>query len=200
MEKVVKEHYQKHSITEWEHIPSHDERKETFWFRSAKHELESIEHIPCFICGSMEKRESHHIFERCWGNVFDFNKVAYMLFNHYDYHGHCHRDFKNHDELLKWFVEHFNGHEETLVDEFGIEHVIMVCDDDALDTIYNQFILGDTHHRSEGHSAHGSSFATFTALTAARPDFAIAYSPKEYEEIAKKHHDAKHGAIGMEAK
>lgn len=203
-EKKVLEHYQKHSVTEWEHIPEHDQRKDTKEFRNAKHELESIEHLPCYICGSMGKRESHHIFERCWGNVFDFKKVAFMLFNHFDFHGHCHRDFKDAGELLDWFAEHFDGHEETIThvyvdeetgEEKSISETIMVCDDKALDTIYNQLILSEGHHRTEGHSAHGSSFATFTALTAARHDFAIAYGPKEYEAIAKADHDEKHGPL-----
>lgn len=197
-EKIVEEHYQTHTITEVEHIPSHGERKDTLEFRNSKHELESVEHLGCYICGSMVKRESHHIYERCWGNVFDFRKVAYMLFNHYDYHGHCHRDFKNHEELLQYFINHFNGHEETIkyIDEVtGKEktEVIVICDDKALDTLYNQLILDENHHRTIGHSAHGATFATMTALTASRPDFHIALSTKEYQDILKNHHEEKHG-------
>jgi hypothetical protein len=191
--KIVEEHYQATTITEYEHIPDHEERKETQWFRSAKKELESVEHLGCYICGSTVKPESHHIFERCWGNVFDYKKVAYMLFNHYDYHGHCHRDFKEHSELLKWFMTHFKGKEEEVLDEEGIKHTIVTCDDDALDTIYNQLILDESHHRTIGHSAHGSTFATMTALTAARPDFHVSLSTEEYQEILKQHHEEKHG-------
>lgn len=192
--KIVEEHYQTRTITEVEHIPAHDKRKETLEFINSKKELEKIEHIGCFICGSMVKRESHHIFERCWGNAFDFNRIAYMLFNHYDYHGHCHRDFKSHEELLKFFVDHYNGHEVTVIDpETKETHQIMVCDDDALDTIYNQLILDERHHREIGHSAHGSTFATMTALTASRPDFHLALSSEEYQDILKQHHNEKHG-------
>lgn len=196
--KVVEEHYQTRTITEVEHIPKHDGRKETLWFRSAKKELESVEHIGCYICGSMNKRESHHIYERCWGNAFDFRKVAFMLFNHYDYHGHCHRDFKNYEELLQWFIDHFNGHKEevTYIDEDTGEEkkeTIIVCDDDALDSIYNQEILDERHHRTIGHSAHGSTHATFTGMTAAKPGFHIALSTKEYQDTLKQHHDKKHG-------
>ncbi|NRD80262.1 hypothetical protein HPT25_23350 [Bacillus sp. BRMEA1] len=195
MKKVVEEHFQKHTVTEYQHIPDHGERKETSEFRNSKHELESVEHLGCFICGSMEQRESHHIFERCWNHAFDFQRVSYMLFNHYDYHGHCKRDFKSHEDLLRWFIEHFNGKYIEVLDEDGSPHTIVTCDDEALDTIYNQMILDKRHHRDEGHSAHGASFATFTGLTAAKPDFQIAYSPKEYEEIAKVHHDEKYGEV-----
>lgn len=191
--EIVKEHYQKHTVTEYQHIPDHGKREETLEFRNSKHELESIEHLGCFICGSMVKRESHHVFERSLGNALDFQRVAYMLFNHYDYHGHCKRDFKSHEELLDWFIEHFNGKYVEVLDEDGKPKTIVVCDDVALDSLYNQLILDERHHRDEGHSAHGSDFAIFTALTASRPDFQIAFSPKEYAEIVKAHHDKKYG-------
>lgn len=203
-EKMVQEHYQKHSVTEYEHIPTHKKREETLEFRNAKHEMESCEHLGCFICGSMKKRESHHIFERCFGNAFDFERVAFMLYNHLDFHGHCKRDFKSHEDLLSWFIEHFNGKYveiTTYTDPIDgpvreIKRTIVECDDEALDCLYNQLILGEDHHRDEGHSAHGSSFAVFVALTAAKPDFQIALSPKEYEDIVKAHHDEKHGPRG----
>lgn len=196
--KIVEEHYQVRTITEYEHIPAHDKREDTLEFRNAKHELESVEHLGCFICGSMVKRESHHIFERCWANAFDFKHIAFMLYTHYDYHGHCHRDFQHWQELLQWFVTHFNGHEETItyIDDITGEEktmVIVVCDEKALDTLYNQLILDERHHRTIGHSAHGSTFATMTALTASRPDFHIALSSEEYQEILKNHHEEKHG-------
>jgi hypothetical protein len=195
--KIVAEHYQTHTITEIEHIPEHGERKETLEFRNAKHELESIEHLGCFICGSMEKRESHHIFERCWGNAFDFELVAMALYKFFDFEGHVKRDFKNPGELLDWFMKHFNGHKETVeyVDELGetVTKSIVVCDDDALDSLYNQIILCENHHRTAGHSAHGSTFATFTGMFATKPGFHNALSSKEYQDILDKHHEEKHG-------
>src|ERR1700730_6431818 len=96
--KIVPEHYQKHTITEYQHIPDHDAREDTLEFRNAKHELESVEHLSCFICRTMEKRESHHWFERAYWNGFDLKKVVFFLFNHFDFHGHVKRDFKNEDE------------------------------------------------------------------------------------------------------
>lgn len=165
--KIVEEHYQTHTITEIEHIPDHDQRKETLEFRNAKKELEKVEHLGCFVCGSIDNRESHHIFERCWANVLDLKKIARMLFNHFDFHGHNQRDFKNEDELYQFLIKH---------DSF----------EEGLDTIYNQLILCKEHHRVEGHSAHGSSFATFCALLVDKDDqFKIALSPKEYEQEIK---------------
>jgi hypothetical protein len=195
----VLEHYQKHTIIEIEHIPEHDERKETLTFRNSKHELENVEHLGCFICGTMEKRESHHIFERCWANAYDYKKVAHMLFNFYDFHGHCKRDFETEEELLNYFIEHFNGKVEEVEvtvedgeDEEGntkyttrkVKYVS--CDDEALDSIYNQLILCAAHHRGEGKSAHGSSFATMVAWTGHRDGYELSMSLKEYEELAHK--------------
>lgn len=190
--KTVSEHYQTHTITEVERIPEHGQRKETLDFRSAKHELETIEHLGCFICGSKEKRESHHIFERCWGNAFDFSHVAFMLFTHFDFHGHCKRDFNSWKDLLDWFIKHYNGQRVIVEDpETGEMVTIIVCDDTALDSIYNQLILDEQHHRTIGHSAHGSTFATFTGMFAAKPGFHIALSTKEYQDILKNHHGEK---------
>jgi hypothetical protein len=188
--KIVEEHYQVHQITEVEHFPGHDKRKETLEFRNAKKELENVEHLGCFICGTMEKRESHHIFERAYWNGFDLKKVAHFLFHHFDFHGHCKRDFKNEDELFKFFVEHYNGREveAEVEDDQGdkVKIKYWTCDDTAADTIYVQLILCKTHHRGEGTGAHGCTAATFMAWFAHRDGFKISMNLKEYEELAHK--------------
>jgi hypothetical protein len=163
LDKVVKEHYQKHTITEIEHIPEHDQRKETLEFRNAKHELEKIEHLGCFVCGSMEHRESHHIFERCWYNALDLKRAAFLLFHHFDFHSHCQRDFKTPDDLYQ-YLTHFN-------------------DERALDTLYNQLILCKDHHQEEGTSVHGATFATFVSILAHKEGFDVSINPHEYEEV-----------------
>ena len=189
--KIVEEHYQKHVVTEIEHIPSHDQREDTLTFRSSKKQLEKIEHLGCYICGTMNKRESHHIFERCWANAYDFVKVAKELYNNHDYYGHCKRDFKSEEELLNYFIAHYNGNKFVYVITYddgttSDTKVGCSCDDEALDSIYNQLILCDEHHRGEGKSAHGSSFATMVAWTGHREGYELSMSPKEYEELAHK--------------
>jgi hypothetical protein len=188
--KVVEAHYQKHTITEIEHFPEHGARTETLEFRNAKHELESIEHLGCYICGTMEQRESHHIFERAYMNGLDVKKVAYMLYNHYDYHGHCKRDFESSDELYNWFMQHFNGHIEKWVDEGGVEVEYSVCDDVAADTLYVQMILCETHHRGMGTGAHGSSAPTFYAWMARRPGFDISMNEQAYNQLLHEHKES----------
>ena len=166
--KIVEEHYQKHTIIEIEHIPDHDQRKETLEFRNAKKQLEKVEHLGCYVCGTHDHLESHHIFERCWANAYDLKKVAYFMFNYFDYYDHVKRDFKNENELYQFLLKHDSVEE-------------------ALDTIYNQLILCKEHHRVEGHSVHGSSFATFCAMLVDKDDaFKITLSPEEYEQIKNK--------------
>jgi hypothetical protein len=160
---MVNEHYQVHTITEVEHIPAHGSRVETSQFRNAKRQLEKVEHLGCFVCKTMDHRESHHIFERCYYNALDLRRVAFLLYNHYDFHGHCRRDFKSADELYDFLAS------------FG--------DERALDTVYNQLILCTDHHRTEGTSAHGSTFATFVATMAAKEGFDVALNPHDYEAL-----------------
>lgn len=166
----------KRTLVEYLHFPEHGERKETREFHSAKHELENIEHIPCFKCGAKEHLESHHVIERAWGNGMDFQKVAFFLYNHFDFHGHCHRDFKSHEELLQFFVTHYNGHmvEGTYLDEETGQEVhfeYMSCDDKALDTIYNQWILCHTHHVGVNEGAHYIDGASFMSSLAIHKNF-----------------------------
>ncbi|TVY09994.1 hypothetical protein [Paenibacillus cremeus] len=184
MKDIVNEHYQIHRITEVEHFPEHGGRTETLEFRNAKHELEVVEHLPCFICGTMNKRESHHIFERAYWNALDLKRVAFFLFHHYDFHGHVKRDYKTSDELFKFFVDHYNGRETEFVDAQG--NKIWTCDDTAADTIYNQLILDEICHRGEGTGAHGTSTPTFMARMAQRKGYEVSMSEKAYKDLINK--------------
>lgn len=166
MEKEVKEHLQKHAIIEWEHFPDHDKRMETLEFRNAKHELENVEHLGCFICGSMQRRESHHVFERAYANGLSLQKVAHFLYHHFDFHGHCRRDFKSEDEL------------GTYLSKLPI--------DEALDTLYNQLILCKDHHRGE-QGVHSESAPSFFAWLARKEGYEPTFTKEEAEKWAQNH-------------
>lgn len=166
--REVPEHLQKHTITEYEHVPEHDERVETLEFRNAKKELENVEHLGCFICGTMQNRESHHIIERSEANGSDLDKVAFLLFNFRDYHGHCHRDFKTHFDLAQFL------HTRNTVEE-------------ALDTLYNQLILCKDHHRAMSIGIHGMSAPMFDAWIVRRDGWAPTFSRKEAQKWLESH-------------
>lgn len=190
MDKIVKEHLQKHIITEFEHFPDHDKRMETLMFRNAKHELENVEHLGCFICGSMKNRESHHIFERAYANGLDYAKVAHFLFM-FDFHGHVKRDFQNEQGLLDWFIEHFKGEEFKYFIEGPDGHTGpyagYTCDDDALDSLYNQLILCKDHHRGESTGIHGESTPSFFAWLARKQDFEPTFTSLEAAKWEKEY-------------
>jgi hypothetical protein len=160
LENIVKEHLQKHMITEYEHFPDHDKRMETLEFRNAKHELEKVEHLGCFICGSMKSRESHHVFERAYSQGLSIQKVAHFLYHHFDFHGHCQRDFKSEDELLA-YLSQFSTLEE------------------ALDTLYNQLILCKVHHRGESTGVHSESAPSFFAWMARKEGYEPTFTKEE---------------------
>lgn len=170
---VTVEHIQVHTITEYEHFPEHDARVTTLEFRNSKHELEVVEHLPCYICQTMDNRESHHIFERSLWNGLDVKLVSHYLFNHFDFHGHVLRDFKSADELCDWFMKHFNGR---------VEDDVYMCDDDAADTLYNQWILCADHHRSPSIGIHGSTTPSFFAWLARQPKFEPTFTSADAQQ------------------
>jgi len=178
---IVREHVQVHRIVEYEHFPEHDQRAETLEFRNAKHELESIEHLGCYVCKTKVQRESHHIFERSEWNGLDVRSVAFFLFHHFDFHGHVRRDFRSHADLCEWFMQHFGGRIEH-VEVDGLMYEVHVCDDNAADTIYNQWILCQDHHRGMSIGIHGCTTPTFFAWLARRPDFKPSLTEAEYEK------------------
>lgn len=141
---------------------------ETLEFRNAKHELENVEHLGCYICGSMQGRESHHIFERAYANGLSLQKVAYFLYHHFDFHDHCRRDFQSENELYD-YLSHF-----STVDE-------------ALDTLYNQLILCKEHHRGESTGIHGESAPSFFAWLARKDGFEPTFTKAEAEKWLKQH-------------
>jgi hypothetical protein len=168
-DKDVSEHVQKHTITEYLHTPEHDERSETLMFRNSKHQLEDVEHLGCYKCGTMEDRESHHIIERSWANKVNLDKVAWLLYHFRDYHGHCKRDFKSDKGLAKYLKS--LGNKEL-----------------ALDSIYNQLILCELHHRGDL-GIHGTSSPTWDASFVMEDGFLNVLTEEQYEKMQQELED-----------
>ena len=184
--KIVEEHLQKHTIIEFEHFPDHDSRMETLEFRNAKKELEKVHHFGCYICGSMQNRESHHVFERAFANGLDFAKVSEWLFK-LDFYDFVKRDFKSAEELTQWFVQHYNGQpfEYVITYDDGTKSDPKTgyhCDDTALDTLYNQLILCKVHHRGESTGVHGESTPSFFAWLARKDGYEPTFTKEEADK------------------
>jgi len=67
------------TIKEVVEIPDHDERHASSEFIRNRKKLIHEMGERCFICGSDEKLEAHHLLEWCFANDFDFNKVKDIL-------------------------------------------------------------------------------------------------------------------------
>lgn len=179
LKKTVEEHVEKRTITEYLHTPDHEGREETLEFRNAKKELERVEHLGCFSCklqgiDNKKNLQSHHIIERSWANSVDMRKVAWLLFNFRDYHGHIRRDFKNEDEFYQFLISHDDPAE-------------------ALDSLYNQLIECRDHHVGKGVGIHYETAPTFDASLVMKDGFHNSLTPDEYEAMKLKllleHHE-----------
>jgi len=151
--KITKNHIQKRKIIEILNIPAHLERETTKEFLNAKNELENIEHLPCYICKSTKDLECHHIYERSMWNALDLKLIAHYLFNHFDFYGHCKRDFKTEDELLAFLTN--------------------LSENDRPDVLYNQLILCEKHHRAQSVGIHWMSAPSFMAWLARKEGFEV---------------------------
>lgn len=180
---MIDEQYKKVTITEIQHLPEHEEREVTVEFRSAKRELVKLDDRPCLICETKEKRECHHIFQRAFWNGFDLRKVAYYLFNHFDFHGEVKEDFKSEKELYDYLYSHYNG--RWVKSDSGKEYP--TCDDDAADMSLNMMVLCQEHHRGEGTSAHFSTFATFMAWMVHADGYEVSMDEDDYIRRKKEH-------------
>jgi hypothetical protein len=76
MEKVAHEHEQHESIEIDIFYPDHPPRTESTLFRKTKHHMIAVLDMPCWVCGSKEKREVHH-FHAEWADAdgIDFDKM-----------------------------------------------------------------------------------------------------------------------------
>ena len=72
---MVKAHEIKRSLTEVVIDPSHAERTESAEFRRSKKRLKEDGHYHCYICGTTEEIQVHHLAEYCFATVVDFEKL-----------------------------------------------------------------------------------------------------------------------------
>ena len=125
--KIVKEHIQEDTIQEYSFYPEHEMRVESAEFKKSKERLKKDGNYQCWICGTTEKCESHHILEWAFSNDLSMDKAT---------------------EILKTLD--FYGYNNS--DEFKDKPL------DSLDSVRNQLILCDNHHRHKLCGLHHLSF------------------------------------------
>lgn len=72
---MVEAREMKRTLTEIVIDPSHAERKESPEFRHSKERLKEDGHYYCWVCGSVEDLQVHHMAEWMFANVIDFDKL-----------------------------------------------------------------------------------------------------------------------------
>ena len=86
---MTESHDEKHTFTEFIDYPAHETRTESAEFRANKRRLVKQLDIGCWICGSKESREVHHIHEWSLWNALDPEKVLNSL-HAFDPYGYTH--------------------------------------------------------------------------------------------------------------
>jgi hypothetical protein len=73
------EHFKKGTFEEQYWLPAHNERRESSLFRRNKKFIRDKCGTPCWVCGSQENREVHHVFEWAFWNAMDPRKLTNIL-------------------------------------------------------------------------------------------------------------------------
>jgi hypothetical protein len=63
------------TLTEVVIDPAHAERTESPEFRKSKARLKEDGHFKCYICGTTENIQVHHLAEYCFATIVDFGKL-----------------------------------------------------------------------------------------------------------------------------
>lgn len=72
---MVEAHEIKRTLTEVVIDPSHADRTESAEFRRSKERLKEDGHYRCYICGTTEDIQVHHLAEYCFATIVDFDKL-----------------------------------------------------------------------------------------------------------------------------
>jgi hypothetical protein len=87
---MTKEHEQSERLTQDVVYPAHEDRTESSEFRKNKRLLVKQLDVPCWICGSRENREVHHLFEWSLFPALDTEKMLDTL-HVFDPYGYTHK-------------------------------------------------------------------------------------------------------------
>ena len=144
------EHFKKGTFEEQYWLPAHNDRRESTLFKKNKKFIRDECGAPCWVCGSFEDREVHHIFEWAFWNALDPQKVTNILnaieFYDDDYISKVQDSDRLHDRL------------NSLIDEKPII--------DSPDDIRNLVVFCKEHHRLKYTGIHTITFPIWLSISA----------------------------------
>ena len=153
----IVEHFKKGTFREQYWIPAHDKRRESSLFRRNKKFIRDECGAPCWVCGSLEKREVHHIFEWSLWNAMDTQKVTNIL-----------NAIEFYDDDYTSKAQDVNRLRTAMETASSKDPIIETPDD-----IRNLVVLCRKHHRLKHTGIHTITFPIWLAMAATPVDDAL---------------------------
>jgi hypothetical protein len=157
-------HEVKHTITEFVETPDHDKRTESSEFRKNKRIMTRQLDLPCWICGSRDHIEIHHIHEWSLWGALDPEKVLDTL-HVFDPYGFTH-----------------NAGDKPIESPDDIRNLLALCGHCEIDGIP----VPGGHHRGKDAGVHEETFPTWIAQRSVKPGVSITKAVSEVKAANKK--------------
>ncbi|WP_022669159.1 hypothetical protein [Desulfospira joergensenii] len=144
------EHLKKGTFEEQYWIPAHNDRRESSLFRSNKKFIRDECGSPCWVCGSLEQREVHHIFEWSLWNALDATKVTNIL------------------NAIEFYDDDYTS-KATEADKLRAEIRRVTAEKPIVDTpddIRNLVVFCRKHHRLKHTGIHTMTFPIWLSMAA----------------------------------
>ena len=168
---VEQVHEEADSVREVVEFPGHEARTELSEFRKNKRILVRQLELPCWICGSRDAREVHHLHEWSLWPALDHEKVLDTL-HVFDPYGYTHQ-----------------MGEQPIESPDDIRNLLVLCGHHEISGVP----VPGGHHRGVDLGAHDLTMPTWLALRSCKPGVeitkAIAHAKSEDAKLRGTHKD-----------
>ena len=144
------EHFKTGTFEEKYWLPEHNDRRESALFKRNKEFIRDECGAPCWICGSKEDREVHHIFEWSFWNALNPKKVTNVL-NAIEFYDEDYTSRADKADKLRDSIRQLEKSKPII---------------DTVDDIRNLVVLCRTHHRLKYTGIHTLTFPTWLVMSA----------------------------------
>jgi hypothetical protein len=144
------EHFKKGTFEEQYWLPEHNDRRESALFKRNKKFIRDECGAPCWVCGSKEDREVHHVFEWAFWNALDPRKVTNVL-NAIEFYDEDYISKADKVNKLRTRIRRLEQSKPII---------------DTVDDIRNLVVLCREHHRLKYTGIHTITFPTWLAMSA----------------------------------
>jgi hypothetical protein len=152
----------KRTITEYISIPEHDDRTASYEFKENRKKLIYNRAIGCYICGSQNKQEAHHILEWSLWNALDPVKALNVL-KLFDFHGYAKLD-----------------PDTPLTTPDDIRNLVLLCGEYT--TPEGKVVMGG-HHRGFNFGIHELTFPIWLAQKAVKDGLSITNAIEKIKQL-----------------